>query len=181
MLKPVEVKLEHPEDEKVVSLLTSLTKSSSSQGSMDLHNSNRSSFSLNASTEMASMDGQMQQSQFHHPHVPLSVVTFRKEELLLYMQRYKHSERPLKANSSTVCLNIPTAMNDASCVMVQRNYADLGIKPVGALVSPTTHEPIAYLIPTTNNQLNAPHALLTPHAPDKEFYTYSYHLPIAEK
>ena len=115
------------------------------------------------------------------PTIPLSIVTFKKSDLLTYMKRFPSVPRPETANSSQLYVNKPIPITDPSRIIIERKKVNVHNKPVGALISPTTNDVVCYLIPTDNNELNAPHAFMcADNRMNSNSYLYSYNLPIKQ-
>lgn len=116
-----------------------------------------------------------------HPSIPLTFVTLRKRDLIAYANQSYTMDRPKSVDSSQVLISFPV-LNDPSCVKYQRNPVEMKNKPLGVLVSPSTNEPMGYLIPAVSNELNAPHAVLFPSSQRSSFSynTYTLSLPIKD-
>lgn len=176
--KPIELT---EDEQKGVSLLTSLTRkrshsldnsSNSIFSSASLENSLLSSMDIGLSSGMSSQKSPLQ------PRLSPTLVTIRKDQLLAYIQRYGVTDRPFAMNSSKVFITIPVPTSSTSYQLYQRPCMDVSFKPMGALVSPVTNEPMGLLIPTSDNKLNIPTSLIEPVSPAEKFYIYNVSLPI---
>ena len=116
------------------------------------------------------------------PTIPLSVVTFKKSDLLTFIDHFSSIPRPEIANSSQLYVDTPIPTADLSRIIIERKKVDVHNKPIGALVSPNTNDVKCYLIPTNKNELNAPHAVLhvVNQLNSSNSYLFSYNLPIKE-